>query len=46
MYKNLKLGLKLNILLAIILLFLTVTSGLILSRVLQNYAEQIIIDQA
>ncbi len=46
MYKNLKLGLKLNILLAIILLFLTVISGLILSRVLQNYAQQVIVDRA
>jgi HAMP domain-containing protein len=46
MYKNLKLGLKLNILLAAILLFLTITMGLILSRVLQNYAEQVIVDQA
>lgn len=46
MYKNLKLGLKLNILLAIILLFLTIISGLILSRVLQNYAQQVIVDRA
>jgi HAMP domain-containing protein len=46
MYKNLKLGLKLNLLLAAILLFLTITMGLILSRVLQNYAEQVIVDQA
>ena len=46
MYKNLKLGLKLNILLAIIVLFLTIVSGVILSRVLQGYAEQVIVDQA
>jgi HAMP domain-containing protein len=46
MYKNLRLRLKLNILLAGILLFLTVTMGLILSSVLQNYAEQVIVDQA
>jgi HAMP domain-containing protein len=46
MFKNLKLGLKLNLLLAAILLFLTITMGLILSRVLQNYAEQVIVDQA
>ncbi|MEM7757407.1 MAG: DUF3365 domain-containing protein [Cyanobacteria bacterium P01_A01_bin.40] len=46
MYKNLKLGIKLNILLAIILLFLTVTTGLILSRVLQSYAEQVIVERA
>jgi HAMP domain-containing protein len=46
MYKNLKLRIKLNLLLAAILLFLTITMGLILSRVLQNYAEQVIVDQA
>jgi HAMP domain-containing protein len=46
MYKNLKLGFKLNILLAIILLLLTITMGLVLSRVLQNYAEQAIADRA
>ncbi|MGL5835441.1 MAG: c-type heme family protein [Waterburya sp.] len=46
MYKNLKLRLKLNLLLAAILLFLTVAMGLILSSVLQNYAEQVIVDQA
>ncbi|MEM9510962.1 MAG: DUF3365 domain-containing protein, partial [Cyanobacteria bacterium P01_E01_bin.35] len=31
---------------AIILLFLTVTTGLILSRVLQSYAEQVIVERA
>lgn len=46
MYKNLKLGIKLNILLAIILIFLTIASGLILSRVLQNYAQQVVADRA
>jgi HAMP domain-containing protein len=46
MYKNLKLRLKLNLLLAAILLFLTITMGLILSRFLQNYAEQVIVEQA
>jgi len=46
MYKNLKLGFKLNIFLSIILLLLTLTSGLILSRVLQNYAQQVIVDRA
>ena len=46
MLKNLKLGLKLNILLATILLLLTIAMGLILSRVLQNYAEQVVVDQA
>lgn len=46
MYKNLKLGIKLNILLAIILLFLTVATGLILARVLQSYAEDVIVERA
>ncbi|MEO0014200.1 MAG: hypothetical protein RLZZ535_2589 [Cyanobacteriota bacterium] len=46
MYKNLKLGFKLNILLAIILLSLTMAMGLILSGTLQNYAEQVIVDKA
>lgn len=46
MFKNLKLGLKLNILLGIILLLLTIGMGLILSRVLQNYAEQVVADRA
>ncbi len=46
MYKNLKLGLKLNILLTIILLSLTIATGIILSRVLQNYAEQVVADRA
>lgn len=46
MYKNLKLGIKLNILLGIILIFLTIISGLILSQVLQNYAEQVIVERA
>lgn len=46
MYKNLKLGLKLNILLAIILLLLVITMGFILSGVLQNYAEQEIVNRA
>ncbi len=46
MFKNLNLGLKLNILLGTILLLLTVTMGFILSRVLQNYAEQVVADRA
>ena len=46
MFKNLKLGLKLNILLATILLFLTVAMGFILSRVLQNYAEEVVAERA
>ncbi|MEM8718367.1 MAG: DUF3365 domain-containing protein [Cyanobacteria bacterium P01_G01_bin.39] len=46
MYKNLKLGIKLNILLAIIILSLTIITGIILAGVLQNYAEQVIVDRA
>jgi len=46
MFNNLKLGSKLNILLAGILLFLSITMGLVLSKVLQNYAEQVVVDQA
>lgn len=46
MYKNLKLGTKLNILLAIILIFLTVAVGIVLSLVLQDYAEQVVADRA
>lgn len=46
MYKNLKLGTKLNLLLGVILIFLTVGSGLVLSMVLQNYAEQVIAERA
>ena len=45
-FNNLKLGFKLNLLLAGILLFLTIAMGVILSRVLQNYAEQVIVDRA
>ena len=46
MLRNLKLGIKLNILLAAILLLLTISMGLILSQVLQNYAEQVVVDRA
>ena len=46
MFKNLKLGIKLNILLATILLLLTVSMGLLLSKVLQDYAEQVVVDRA
>ncbi|HEY9770492.1 MAG TPA: DUF3365 domain-containing protein [Coleofasciculaceae cyanobacterium] len=46
MYKNLKLGTKLNILLAIILIFLTAAVGIVLSLVLQDYAEQVVVDRA
>ena len=45
-FNNLKLGPKLNILLAGILLFLTIAMGMILSGVLQNYAEQVVVDRA
>ena len=46
MFKNINLGLKLNLLLSIILLVLTLTISSILSRILQNYAEQIVTDRA
>lgn len=46
MYKNLKLGTKLNLLLGVILISLTLGSGFILSMVLQNYAEQVIAERA
>lgn len=46
MYKNLKLTVKLNIILTIILLFLVSTISFILSKVLQNYAEQVVADRA
>ncbi|MGL5943315.1 MAG: c-type heme family protein [Waterburya sp.] len=46
MYKNLKLSSKLNILLGIILSCLIATIGILLSIVLQNYAEQVIAERA
>ena len=46
MMKNIKLGLKLNFLLGIILLALTVATSLVLSRILESYAEQIVADKA
>ena len=46
MFRNLKLGIKLNILLAAILLLLSVSTGFILSKVLQDYAEQVVADRA
>ena len=46
MFRNLNLGIKLNIFLAAILLSLTISMGLILSKVLQNYAEQVVVDRA
>ncbi len=46
MLKNLKLGVKLNLLLIIILLGVIVTSGVTLSLILENYAEDIVASQA
>jgi HAMP domain-containing protein len=46
MYKNFKLSSKLNILLGIILSCLILTMGILLSRVLQKYAEQVVADRA
>ena len=46
MLRNIKLSTKLNFLLAGILLVLIITIGLILSRVLQSYAEQVVTDRA
>ena len=46
MLRNLKLRIKLNLLLSVILLLLTISMGLILSGVLQNYAQQVVIDRA
>lgn len=46
MFKNLKLGIKLNLLLALILLLLIVTVGSILSIVLQGYAEEVVAERA
>ena len=46
MYKNLKLGFKLNILLGAILLSLIVSISLILSMVLNNYAQEVIVERA
>lgn len=46
MFKNLKLGFKLNLLLSLILLLLIVTVGSILSIVLQNYAQEVVAERA
>ena len=46
MYKNLKLGTKLNLLLGVILISLTISSGVILSIMLQSYAEKVVADRA
>ncbi|MGV2828776.1 c-type heme family protein [Myxosarcina sp. GI1(2024)] len=46
MFKKLKLGFKLNLLLGVMLLLLIVTVGSILSVVIQGYAEQVIADRA
>ena len=46
MFNNLKLGVKLNILLGLILIVLTITTSLMLSRVLHNYAEEVVAEKA
>ncbi len=46
MMKNIKLGYKLNLLLGAILIVLTLTLGTLLSIILQNYAEDIVAEQA
>lgn len=46
MLRNFNLSTKLNLLLAGILLALIVTIGLVLSRVLQSYAEQVVTERA
>ena len=46
MMKNIKLGFKLNIFLGVLFLVVTLTIGIILARILQNYAESIVIEQA
>ena len=46
MYKNLNLSFKLNLLLGVILLSLIVSIGIILSIVLNGYAEQVIVERA
>ena len=44
--KNIKLGFKLNIFLGVLLLIVTLTIGTLLSRILDNHAESMIIEQA
>ncbi|MDJ0569598.1 MAG: DUF3365 domain-containing protein [Pleurocapsa sp. MO_192.B19] len=46
MMKNIKLSFKLNLLLGTVVLMLTIAVSLILSGILENYAEQIVADQA
>lgn len=46
MIKNIKLGLKLNLLLGTIFLGLILATSLILSQILENYAEEIVADKA
>lgn len=46
MIKNLKLGTKLNLLLSVIFILIVVLSGLSLSAILNNYAEQVVTDRA
>lgn len=46
MLKNIKLSFKLNFLLGLILLALTFATSLVLSKILESYAEQIVADKA
>ena len=46
MMKNIKLGFKLNIFLGVLFLVVTLTIGTVLSRILYNHAEGIIIEKA
>ena len=46
MFNNIKLGIKLNILLATILIIATLAISFVLSGILQNYAEQIVAEKA
>ncbi|WP_036483058.1 DUF3365 domain-containing protein [Myxosarcina sp. GI1] len=46
MFNNLKLGVKLNLLLAAILLLLMITIGATLSIVIQGYAEEVVTEKA
>lgn len=46
MLKNIKLGIKLNILLGAFLLLATIIISLVLSRILQNYAEDMVAQKA
>ncbi len=46
MIKNIKLGLKLNLLLSVSLVVLTLATSFVLSKVLEGYAEQIVAEKA